>query len=248
MKITRKNVWTGFRALAGNVWRPAFLKELTAHALEFSVTTDVRRNSPVASIPLNDPRLKLGTPFKLAYEATKGNTSLLEEYVLLSLMRAYNVHAFFEFGTYLGQTSYLLAKNLPGIAIHTLDLPARDIEKTAIAISVGERRYVDKPVTGAKFLGTPEQQRITQLSGDSAAFDYTPFEGTMDCVFVDGCHDEAYVRNDTRHALQLLQKKGMILWHDYLTYESVSRSLNVLGHELPLFHIQDTSLVLHIRA
>lgn len=246
MKITRKNMWAGFRALMGNAWRPSFLKALTAHTLEYAATERLLRRSPVVSLPLADARLGLGTPFILSYEAKKGNTSLLEEYVLLSLIRSRNVQTFFEFGTYLGQTSYLLAKNFPSLRIHTLDLPASDVDRTSIPISAGERRYVEKPVVGAKFLDTPEQSRITQLTGDSATFDYSPFERSMDCVFVDGCHDYDYVKNDTLHARRLVKEKGMILWHDYLTYESVSRFLNALGRELPLYHIQGTSFVLFL--
>ncbi|MDD5103149.1 MAG: class I SAM-dependent methyltransferase [Candidatus Peribacteraceae bacterium] len=247
MKITRNNVWKGLRALIGNAWRPSFLKALTVHVLEYSATANLRRRSPVASLPLTDPRLGLGTPFTLTYEAKKGNTSLLEEYVLLSLIRSCGVQSFFEFGTYLGQTSYLLAKNFPLLRIHTLDLPASEVDKTSIPISAGERRYVEKPVIGAKFLGTPEQERITQLTGDSATFDYSPFEQSMDCVFVDGCHDYDYVKNDTLHARRLIKEKGMILWHDYLTYESVSRFLNELGRELPLYHVPGTSFVIFLR-
>lgn len=247
MKITRKNFWTGVRALLGNAWRLSFLKSLIVHVLEYSAVADMRRNAPVHSLPLTDPKLGLGKLFQLSYEARKGNTSLLEEYVLLSLIRSQGIHTFFEFGTYLGQTSYMLAKNFPDIAIHTLDLPASDIDRTEIPISAGERRYVEKAVVGEKFLATPEQQRIVQLFGDSASFDYFPFENKMDCVFVDGCHDYAYVKNDTTHALRLLKEKGIILWHDYLTYESVSRYLNELGRTLPLYHLQGTSYVLFMR-
>lgn len=247
MKITRKNIGMGLRAVISDGWRPSFAKALAAHTFGYAATEHLRRHSPIVSLPLSDPRIGCGTSFTLSYEAKKGNTSLLEEYVLLSLVRSRAVQSFFEFGTYLGQTSYLLAKNFPSLRIHTLDLPASDVDHTSIPISAGERRYVEKPVVGATFLDTPEQSRITQLTGDSAAFDYSPFEHSMDCVFVDGCHDYDYVKNDTLHARRLIKEKGMILWHDYLTYESVSRFLNELGQDLPLFHIPGTSFVLFLR-
>lgn len=247
MKITRKNIGTGLRAVISEVWRPSFAKALVAQTLGYAATEHLRTHSPITSLHLSDLRLGCGTPFSLSYEPKKGNTTLLEEYVLLSLVRSRNVQTFFEFGTYLGQTSYMLAKNFPSLRIHTIDLPAADVDRTSIPLSAGERRYVEKPVVGEKFLGTLEQERITQLIGDSATFDYSPFQGTMDCVFVDGCHDYDYVKNDTLHARGLLKNKGMILWHDYLTYESVSRYLNELGRELPLYHIQGTSFVLFLR-
>jgi hypothetical protein len=247
VKITRKNFLTGLRALARNAWRLSFLKSLSANLLEYSAVFEVRRNSPLHPLPLADERLGLGASFQLSYEETKGNTTFLEEYVLLSLIRRHPIHSFFEFGTFQGQTSFLLAKNFPDLAVYTLDLPAADVDRTKISLSSGERCYVQKPVIGSKFLGTPEQKRITQLLGDSASFDYAPYYGRMDCVFVDGCHDYAYVKNDTCHALRLLGEKGMVLWHDYLTYESVSRYLCELGREIPLYHIQSTSYVLYCR-
>ncbi|MFH0851549.1 MAG: class I SAM-dependent methyltransferase [Candidatus Peregrinibacteria bacterium] len=247
MKITRRNAWTGMCALIRNAWRLPFIKALAASVLEDAATFEMWRKSRIRSLPLADVRLGLGTSFEVLYEATKGATTLLEAYVLLSLVRSHHAHSFFEFGTFQGQTSFMLAKNFPHLSVYTLDLPATGVDRTAIPLSIGERRYVEKPTIGSKFLGTPEQAKITQLSGDSAAFDYSPYLGKMDFVFVDGCHDYEYIRNDTAHALKLLGEKGAILWHDYLTYGSVSRYLNELGRELPLRHIQNTSFVLYVR-
>jgi hypothetical protein len=32
------------------------------------------------------------------------------------------------------------------------------------------------------------QNKVVQLRGDSAAFDFSPFVGTVDFVFIDGAH------------------------------------------------------------
>ena len=53
---------------------------------------------------------------------------------------------------------------------------------------------------------SPEQlseKQITQLYGDSANFDFSPYAGRMGLVFVDGSHSYDYVLQDTASALRL---------------------------------------------
>ncbi len=72
-----------------------------------------------------------------------------------------------------------------------------------------------KVISGERFLNTPQQSIITQLWGDSATFDFSPYYNSMDFVFIDGAHSEHYVKNDTEKALQLIKKSGgIIVWHD----------------------------------
>ena len=111
-------------------------------------------------------------------------------------------------------------------------------------------KFIRKPGSGARFVGTPYAARITQLYGDSATFDYTPYEGAMDFVFVDGSHSYEYVKSDTRTALKLLKPVGgVILWHDYGSpyWKGLTRALNELMTEQPelasMRHIRDTMLV-----
>jgi len=42
--------------------------------------------------------------------------------------------------------------------------------------------------SGTRYRGTVWEHKIQQLYGDSAAFDYTPYQGKIDFVFVDGSH------------------------------------------------------------
>lgn len=247
MKFTRKNAGIGFRALLRQVWHLTFLKHIAAKTLQEAYEYNVCARSSIKTIPLNDPRIAGKHDVTLQNEAKAGNTSLLEQYLLVSIVKNFSCSTFFEIGTFDGQTAYTLAKNLPDLHIFTLDLPMEKSIEAALPISPGERRYIEKPIIGARFQGTPESSRITQLLGDSALFDFAPYCARMDAIFIDGCHDEAYVQSDTEKALSLLGKKGIVLWHDYLTYDSVTRVLEELGKTLPLLHIQGTSLVVHMR-
>ena len=105
----------------------------------------------------------------------------------------------------------------------------------------GDRNFIDKEVWGLRFAGTAYEKQITQLYGDSAAFDFSPYEGKMDVVFVDGAHSAAYVKSDTEVALRLLKPEGgLILWHDYSSYDW--RELTVAMNELYEEHSEFRSM------
>ena len=64
---------------------------------------------------------------------------------------------------------------------------------------------------GRRFAGTPQAPRIRQLLGDSTTFDFTPWHGAIDFVFIDACHDYAFAKSDTANALRLAPR-GVIVW------------------------------------
>jgi hypothetical protein len=115
-----------------------------------------------------------------------------------------------------------------------------------MAIEPGERRYVEKPVSGARFLATPWAARIEQLWGDSATYDFGP--EPVDLAFVDGSHAYEYVLGDSRRTLALLPPAGgVIVWHDYGEWDGVTRALDELRATDPAFagltRIAGTTLV-----
>ena len=120
-------------------------------------------------------------------------------------------------------------------------------------IEQDDRTFVDKAESGSRFRNTSWAEKIQQLVGDSASFDFSPYHGTVDLVFVDGSHAYPYVRNDTEVAFQLLKSEGgTIVWHDYdTTWPGVTQALNEYYDSderfLDAIHIGMTSLVvLHV--
>jgi hypothetical protein len=151
-----------------------------------------------------------------------------------------------EIGTFDGRTTVNLALNAPPhCSILTLDLLPH--QNTRFLLEAGEERYVDKPLSGARFEQYSQPaQRITQLFGDSATFDWSGHYGKAGLVFVDGSHAYDYVRADSATAMQLVEANGVVLWHDYGVWEGVTRALEELeqNENLGLRHIRGTSLVL----
>ena len=154
-----------------------------------------------------------------------------------------------EIGTFDGRTTLNLAINAPAqYAVFTLDLPADVAPK--FALEEAERVLVEKPRSGRRFIEAPAEWkaaagRITQLFGDSAAFDWSAHFGRAGLVFVDGSHAHDYVIADTDTALRLVAHKGVVIWHDYGVWDGVTRALEEIeaSRRLGLRHVRGTSLV-----
>lgn len=135
-----------------------------------------------------------------------------------------------------------LARNGPDAEVFTLDLDPNSIDEEQPAIIGDEVENIRGGGVGRRFLGTPEAGRIHQLWGDSKAFDYSPFEGGMDFVFIDACHDYTFVKSDTANALRMVSR-GVIVWHDYHPgWPGVVRAVDELLPEHRPVHIAGTTL------
>jgi predicted O-methyltransferase YrrM len=178
------------------------------------------------------------TPIRVyALDAIDGNVTEKELVILNSLVVASNARSIFELGTFDGRTTRNLAVNAGSDGhVFTLDLPRESVAALTAPIHAHEERYVDKEISGARYRGTPEEHRITQLYGDSATFDFSRYFGSIDFVFVDASHAYRYVINDSLVALKLLTEEGgVIVWHDYGRWDGVTRALNDLRANHPRF-------------
>jgi hypothetical protein len=177
-----------------------------------------------------------------------GGTSDLEAWILAVLAKRGRL--MFEFGTASGRTAYLWARNSPpGARVITLTLRQDDAgsyrSEEGDADSDIRNALDESTFSTFYYSNTPVASKITQLYGDSKAFDERPWEGQCDLVFVDGSHARSYVESDTRKALRLARPGGIVLWHDYRgpVLPGVYDTLNALARDLPLVHVGGTSLV-----
>lgn len=194
-----------------------------------------------------------GTRF-LETDKADGNVNLTELATLNALCRTYSPKEIFEIGTFDGRTTLNLALNCEA-NVATLDLPAEELESSEVIGA--DKRYVDKPSSGARFTSPPHNalpcvKRITQHLGDSAKFDFSPWHGKIDFIFVDGAHSYDFVINDSEIALKLLNPDGgVIAWHDYGVWPDVAKALKELTEknpDLPLVHVKGTSLAISVSA
>jgi SAM-dependent methyltransferase len=173
-----------------------------------------------------------------------GNTTLLEQLVILSIAKRRKCRRVFELGTFDGKTSANIAANLGKDAeILTIDLPADQVEDAALPVGAHDLAFIVKGKIGGK-LKSPAN--VIQLYGDTATFDFSLWYGTCDLVFVDACHEYGYVLNDSKAALMLLAPGGIAVWHDYGSWIGVTTALNDLYRSDQRFgdlrHIVGTTL------
>lgn len=159
-----------------------------------------------------------------------GNVSPLELMIIAKLVRRYQPENIFEIGTFDGRTTLNLAINSPESGrVFTLDLPKSEAASAKLTIGDNDMNYINKDVSGARFHDTDVEKKIELLYGDSAVFDFSPYQNRIDLLFIDAAHTYEYVLNDTRAALKMLRNgKGVILWHDCVPDNSVGMALNEL--------------------
>jgi len=121
---------------------------------------------------------------------------------LLFLIEKYNVKMLFEFGTWQGHTTQMMAECSNVEKIYTLDVHNNlDISYTHASHGLSPIENYGKFITSKK---------VEQIFHDSMT--YKPNK-EVDMVFVDANHDYTHVKNDTELALKMNPK--VIAWHDY---------------------------------
>lgn len=182
---------------------------VTAAAIE-NPAADVR-DFPLVTIE----EIAAGARFTFhVFPGTHASITLAEAGALAALMHRVSARRVFEFGTYQGVSTTQLALNLPPDGrVFTLDLPP-DMETGALRVEKQVEREIAAEARKGTLVPDEVRPKITFLEADSARFDTTPYEGTMDLVFVDGAHSYEYVSNDTAKGLAMLRPGGCIAWHD----------------------------------
>jgi predicted O-methyltransferase YrrM len=139
----------------------------------------------------------------------------------------------FEIGTFHGAGALHWAGNAPGAEVYTLDLPPS--ERPSLTVTSVDLQHVNgyRKEHQMLFDGRSEARRIHCLYGDSANFDFSPFHGKVDLLFIDGAHSYEYVRNDTLRAEACCKPGSVIAWHDYgrVGFNGVSKWLHEFARE-----------------
>jgi len=171
-----------------------------------------------------------------------GNQSFPGLAFLVALGRFLDAKRVFEIGTYNGATAWCLARNLRA-EVHTLDLPPD--QGPALAYGVSDEGNHLEFAHHAYDMLPLEEGSVVQHWGDSARFDFAPWKGSIDLVYVDGAHSAEYVRADSASAFGLLRDSGAIVWDDY--WRRIPGVSEVL-HELdePIYRVPDTRLTVYL--
>lgn len=188
-------------------------------------------------IKATHPQLYFESFCPLAYQ----NVSEQEIFLICTLVKFFNCKNILEIGTFNGLTTLQLALNTDNDAkLFTVDLPDSEIQKT---------RTWHSFITGEFFKNHRVSHKITQLIGNSAEMDFSPYYDSMDFAFIDGAHTYDYVKSDTQNVLKCMKNGSIIVWHDFYYYgddTDVGKYLKEMSETLkPLYNIKNTTLVLY---
>jgi predicted O-methyltransferase YrrM len=156
----------------------------------------------------------------------------------------------FEFGTYTGSSTLIMAMNTPpDTELLTIDIAPEARETHRHGLGVGGFPPYE---VGSIYRATAYASKITQLLGSSLTFDFTPYHGSCDLIFVDADHSYDFVKVDTATALKLLRPGGVIIWDDYIwspqfpECAGVTRTVNELARERPIYRIDGTRFAIYL--
>lgn len=157
-----------------------------------------------------------------------GSGSVGEMAALASITAAKRPKVVLEFGTYIGcSTWHLWANAAPDAQILTLDLPSHT--KVEGSTDAGLQGVTSRP-----FLPDDPRVRLLEIDSREWAPAFPSVDGRdagVDLCFIDAGHSYECVRNDTEKALSLMNRGGVILWHD-ATWRRDDYAVNTYLHDL----------------
>jgi hypothetical protein len=206
---------------------------------------------------LDEPPSERVVQWAIPFQQGTGGTTLLENMLLVAGLRIVKAKRVFEFGTFFGRTTFNLALNLPEDGeLFTLELGEDEIgvvpQSDVNAACTKQRAEDPRPMD---YHAHTCAKKITRLRGDSRKFDFSPYEYSIELVFVDGGHEVKTVIADTRSALHMVgactvahglvacSRPSCVIWHDYGNPNTLGVTAYLNEINLPgIVHIEDTLL------
>ena len=138
------------------------------------------------------------------YLFLEGGSMVTDLALLRGLARTFDNGSYFEIGTWRGESAANVANE--GMKVTTLNLSADEIRQLGY-----EEVYINEQDSLSKNL-----ENVLHIKGNSLNFDFSPYHGMFDLIFVDGDHHFEAVKKDTQAVLPLLKNEdSVIVWHDY---------------------------------
>lgn len=157
-----------------------------------------------------------GGELRITSDFSNGISPVNDYYFLCRIAKALNTKKYFEIGTWVGLSARNISETLgDDSSIYSLDIPFDHPEIRIFNIPTENFGYYSRGRSNVNF-----------LKSDSKVFDFSPFEKSIDLIFIDGNHAADYVESDTENALLMLKNDNSIIaWHDYMILGDVNNEV-----------------------
>jgi predicted O-methyltransferase YrrM len=116
-----------------------------------------------------------------------------------------------EIGTYYGHGAASMAANSPQSTIYTVNALPEQVHKSGGKYPT---EFLSKDEIG-KFYREKGLKNIQQIYADTKSWKVEQEINELSLVFIDGCHDQSFVYNDSKLVIDRVASGGFILWHDF---------------------------------
>jgi hypothetical protein len=183
-----------------------------------------------------------------------GSITLVDQVVLILLIKLVNPKKIIEIGTFKGFSTRLFLDNCNDeCEVITIDLPSEYV--SALDATNEERarlsgdynddylRLIQLKEGRPHLRGLSEEQkdRLILVSEDSTKLDFLKSFGQPDLVFIDGGHVYEIVENDSLQSERAMNK-GVIIWHDFGSkiHDDVNKYLLQRSKDIKIFHVENS--------
>jgi hypothetical protein len=148
--------------------------------------------------------------------------------ILAHVVRYLHPRRVIEFGTAEGRTALNLALHLPPEGeVITLDFPP----------------IPGKNEVGYFYWDQPLKSKIKQVFSGVEDWDVNPYRASAEIVFCDACDQLPGLAAEMTQAFAVVKPGGVIFRHDYGSAEGPTLFWNRISRELPVRHLEGTTLV-----
>ena len=126
--------------------------------------------------------------------------------------------------------------------------PPDDRDSAKARTNSSDATIITQSQTGCEYRGSDVEHKITQLYGDSSAFDFSAYFGKMNLVYVDGAHHYDAVKRDSENAIRMLQDGGYVLWDEFCNYGDYNDVTRAVIDTVPkgeVIHVSNTQLAMY---
>jgi predicted O-methyltransferase YrrM len=155
-----------------------------------------------------DPVLEDESIHKFEHLTDLNDRKLLDAQIIGAVCANRNPTTILEIGTAEGHMTALMAQNAPQAMVHTVNIPAEEIEEGGTFVT---RSFARDEI--GRYYRDRKLGNVRQIYANTATWE--PDIGSIDIAFIDGCHDTDFVFNDTRKVLKHAHPGTVILWHDF---------------------------------